>query len=218
MDRRGWWLLALATLGTMACTSGQGPGVTIDFQGDDVYKWFPFNGERIWTYQSTDTSLTYQLRGVLSEDSRVVDERTRIYKVDFRIDCRSADDDCVENELAFSWEMSADSGKGVLFHTYDDTVYDPPVRLSRAQMVEGDSITTESGGTTFTATYNGLVECPAIYWRNDKPDCGEIVLDDGGAGTAIAGTYWAVTQFNVVAFKSALTGEEWQLRDFFFDD
>lgn len=214
MNRLSWWLLALTTVGAMGC-----PSVEIDFQGDDVYKWFPFNGERIWTYQSTDTSLTYQLRGVLSEESRVLDDnRTRVYHVDFRVDCRSADDNCVEDELAFSWEMSADSGKGVLFHSYGDTAYDPPVRLSGPQMVEGDTVVTESGGVTYTATYVGLVECPAIYWRNEKPTCGEIVVDDGGAGSPLAGTYWAVTQFNVVAFKSDLTGEEWQLRDFFFDD
>ncbi len=207
---------ATLLIGLALAASACEPRTTLTFQGDDIYKNFPFNGSRVWTYQSTDTSLPYRLVATLSDESELLEDgRTRAYTVDFDIDCVSSGTDCVE-ERAFSWVMSADSSKGTLFHAYNDQVFDPPVRLSSAQMQLDATVDTESGGVAYTSTYTDRVACPAPYWRGEVPDC--VQMDLAGTGSPLAGTYWAVFQFNIVAFTLTERGETWQMVDHSFDD
>jgi hypothetical protein len=208
--------LALAAVALTGCGT-----TTFDFQGDELYQYFPFNGTRIWTYQSTDTSLSYLLRAELQEDNELLeDSRTRVYTVDFTTDCRSADDGCEEGALAFSWKMSADSSKGTLIHAIGEDVFDPPVRLADPQMNIGETTETASGDATYTATYEDFVDCPAPYWRGAPPRCAHLSLSDGEdtGASPITGDFWATVQFNVVAFRLDGLGQEWQLREVDFDD
>jgi hypothetical protein len=223
--------LLAALLPAAACQSTFG-GTS---QGLDMVGFFPFNGERRWTFENaqtdSETVVPYWLVSDKLEASELLDDDvTRVYTIEHTVKCVSNQGVCLEDEDDVegpdiegttwrTWQLSANSFYGVRFHAVDGTVFDPPVEIARATMDVGESVTATANGTTFTSTYVGRVECPAPYWRGeDKPSCIELTVDDGGAGSGIAGTYWAVTQFGIVAFQDADDPASWQMKDFDFAD
>jgi hypothetical protein len=64
---------------------------------------------------------------------------------------------------------------------------------------------------TYTSTFDVIVsECP-IQWVDTWTGCPKITLSDGGAEAPLAGEYYAIGGYNVVAME--LTGDtgQWQL-------
>lgn len=215
--------LGCVAFGLLACAGDD----DLRFEGDDMAKYFPFEGNRTWTYKADDNTTPYLLIGRSAEESELTaDGNTRVYTVNFTYQCFGAAEPCLEDldednvpdltgAAAFSWSMSANSSSGVNVHAFDGTTYDPPVRLADRQMSINESVETVSGGTTYTSTYEAQGACPAPYWRGSPPeDCVQLVLDDGGAGSAIAGEFWAIFQFNIVAFTRTADGVAWQLNDY----
>lgn len=218
--KRTLWIAA--TLALMGCENRQ----TLRFDGDDIWEYFPFNGDRTWTYQSTDTSIPYRLIGTTGESELLEDERTRVYLVEYTYDCLGSSSPCdvdedddgtpdIETEVQWTLRISSDSASGTRIFGYDDTTFDPPIRLASAKMDLGAELVTESGGTTFTSTYVEQVTCPAPYWGENPPeDCVHFTLDDGGAGTGLAGDYWSIYQFSLTAMQFEGEEGQWQLRDY----
>jgi hypothetical protein len=216
--------MSLASMMVMA--AGCPTNSNIRFEGDNTWEFFPFEGYRKWTYVSEDTSLPYMLVAETADESELLESGTRVYTVNFRYDCVGAADPCIEDldadgspdldgTLAWSWRMSASSIGGVLIHELGGASYDPPVQLADSSMFKGDSVVTESGGTTYTSTYVEQNLCPAPYWRGSPPDeCALFRLEDGGAGSTVAGEFWSIYQFNIVAFTFEGEASQWQLRDY----
>jgi hypothetical protein len=212
--------IAIAAAG---CDNNQ----TLQFDGDDMAKYFPLTGSRTWTFKADDSTTPYLIVGQTAEESELLEDgRTRVYTVDFTYECFSAAAPCLEDldeddvpdlngTTAFSWQLSANSTTGVNLHGFADRIYDPAVRLADPRMVKGETVESESGGTTFTSTFESQGLCPAPYWRNEPPeDCIHLVVEDGGAGNPIVGEIWAIYQFNIVAFTLAHDGVAWQLQDY----
>ncbi|HMV66682.1 MAG TPA: hypothetical protein PKA64_07520 [Myxococcota bacterium] len=198
---------------------------TLSTGGEDTYKYFPLDGDRTWTYQSTDTSLPYRLIAHKPVDS-VADEATstRVFTITFTPDCQSALEPCLvdadgdlipdfEGEPLMTWQVSSDSVAGMLFHGFDDTAYAPPVTLASADQSADEVVTSESGGVSFSSSLLATEPCDVPYWRSDQPDgCKTFQLDDGGAGSPIAGEYIAIVQFGIVSFSQGGSESAWELQ------
>ena len=110
---------------------------------------------------------------------------------------------------------SADDDHGVEIWGFsspiDSVDYDPPIRLANPLMLPLSSASTVSGGLTWEARFLGHDTCP-VTWTSEWDDrCIHIRLDDGSNGSPIAGDYWAITQYNVVAFRLSDDSGTWQL-------
>jgi hypothetical protein len=216
-----------ALLVTMALAAGCTGDDSLVFEGDDMARYFPFDGDRTWTYVTEDTTVPYLLVGQSAEDSELLEDgRTRVYTVNFTYQCFGVvapcdvDDDNdgvadVHGTQAFSWAMSANTTSGVNIHGHSDTTFVPPIQLATARMVKGEDVASETSGINFTSSYVSQGECPAPYWGDNPPgDCVKFLVDDGGVGSPMAGEFWSIYQFNIVAFTLESDGVPWQLRDY----
>lgn len=218
--RRG--ILALVPLLAGACPDP----IQITSAGEDTWKFFPLDGERTWTFQSDDATLPYRLVAHKPKESELIGDTTaRAYIISFTPDCLGTDAPCdvdgdgdgvkdLEQQPLFTWRMSSDSAKGASFHAFNDTAYDPPIRLADADQSETDVVTTETGGVTYTSQIIDKLPCDVPYWRGSPPDgCKLFELDDAGAGTPFAGQYMAIVQFGIVSFQQG-GGPTWQLKEY----
>jgi hypothetical protein len=197
---------------------------------DDTWRWFSLDGDRTWTYESTDPTTPYRLIAHKPVDTEL-DEATgrQVHTITFTYDCLSNSGDCtdadadgafdIEGQTAWIWRMSVTSGGGAVFHSFEDDdqqfALDPPVTVAGASQALDEVVTSESGGVSYTSTYALKGLCDAPYWGELMPDfCIDFVLDDGGAGTPIAGTYQALSGYGVVSFTLAEDGRLWRLRDY----
>ena len=93
MMRTSMLIAAVAALA--GCDGGT---QTIQFEGDDLARYFPFEGDRTWEYKADDTTTPYLLVAQTAENSELLDAaRTRVYTVDFRYKCVSNLDPCLED-------------------------------------------------------------------------------------------------------------------------
>lgn len=197
------------------------PDDQFEYGGLQTYDSFPFDGNRSWTWISTDQEVTYWLVGqTRSEDPDPENPDYRIYNVDYSTDCRGADPDCVEGEVIRSVAWSSDINYGVYIHSWEEagdrTEFDPPLVLAGKQMKPGDSVVTETAGYEWTATLEGIEACDVnlnVVWN----DCLRITLDDGDeddrTNVGLTGTYWAIKSQNVVTFELVGEGGRWRLND-----
>ena len=177
--------------------------------------FFPFDGARTWEYVSTDVSVPYKLIATLDSAFEEVDGK-KVYTVDYTYDCLDPKGkDCPDAGFVRAVRWSSSASGGVLLHSFEDisgrTNYDPPIALTSSRMIVGDVVSTETDGVSYTSTFDVIVsECP-IQWVDTWSDCPKLTLDDGGAGAPLAGVYYAIGGYNVVAME--LTGDtgQWQL-------
>jgi hypothetical protein len=179
--------------------------------GPPMDDFFPFDGERSWTYESTDTSLSFRLVSTLVGEVGESDVG-RIYEVETARACAGTDPDCVDGELEHTLRWSSDGVAGVYVHGIDDADLDPPVRLTADQGWRDQTHTTDSGGRTWTSTIEGFEACP-VAMSVDWDTCVRIRVEADGDGAPLAGTWWANAGFNVVAFEREGDTGTWQLSD-----
>jgi len=129
--------------------------------------------------------------------------------------------DCADNQLegtvATTWKLSSSLGEGVLWHQLGETTFDPPVQIAEARMLEGDTVTSESDGVTYTSEYVDLIPCPAEnYWPDpeSRADCYHLqVTADGDAD--LVGNYYIAQRFTFAAFQQGGDSEPtWELLGF----
>jgi len=190
-------------------------GSAYQYAGYSMDDFFPFDGERTWEYINTDITIPYKVIATLDSEHRT-EGSTKIYAVDYDKECLDpTSKDCVDEGYLRTVEWSSDPTDGVMLHSLTDilgkTNFTPPITLAASRMAVGDTVVTNTDGVTFTATFDVIAsECP-IQWVDTWTDCPKITLDDGGAGAALAGEYYAIGGYNVVAME--LTGDtgQWQL-------
>jgi hypothetical protein len=210
VDMRGLWP---ARLGVLVALAGCGPGGAYSYDGYVMEGYFPFDGERSWEFISTDTTVGRKIVSTL--DSTPEDGASHtIYTITSTRECLDVDPDCKGTELLRDVRWSADQTDGVLIHSWDEggtnTTFDPPLQLALPRMAVGEVAETQTNGVTYTSTFQAITDCP-VQWTDAWTECVQLVVDDGGAGTAPAGTWFAVSGYNVVAFQ--LTGDtgQWEL-------
>lgn len=197
----------MLVLALAACAPSDPP---IESGGYVSAQLFPFDGERTWTYRSTDDTLAYELV-VVSEPPPDVADALNVYTVRYARRCVSNDPECVDGE-AFSLRWASRVGEGVLVYGYDDVQLDPPVRIADDRTDAGDVAETVTGGATWTSAMEGMSDCPvamAVEWDS----CARFVVESDADGGPLAGTWWAARGHNVVAFEPAGDVGRWELAE-----
>lgn len=198
------WVWCVALVG---CT-GEGPG----FPGEDMLPYFPFaeNLDCQWEFLNTDLEVPYRLIATVANDYRLDD--VRHYVVEYRKDCFDTVG-CNDNELVRSMTWSLRGNLGV--HLHDATVgttehpFDPSLRFVSRYMKRGDTVSTETGGKTYTTTLVEFGECPVriTEWTN----CVQLKLESSSGPDHVTGTYWVINDFNVIAMEWDEGDGRWEL-------
>ena len=188
-------------LGVMVACTG-----TPAWEGSVMESYFPLDGLRTWTYSSQDPSIPYKVVGVLNPEGASIEEGTdKVYTIDFTTECIGTAE-CTPGPFRVrNLKVSSNRSKGIRLHGVEDEVggviaYSPPIVLAGATGAVGDTNTTTSGGVTFVSTFVEEVDCPVLITDQWEGGCVHLTLDDGGAGTPLAGSYWLVPGYAIAAF------------------
>lgn len=210
-------LFPIVAFGFLQACGGPG-GLTAG--GTDMYAYFPFDGQRDWTYISTDIETSYRLDAAMRSLEPEVVNGVNAYPVDYSIDCVQDDEECVDGPLRTLLWSSTQNG-GVAIHSWEEfgkppIDFDPPLQVAAAEMFLGDVVVTETGGATWTSTLEAFEGCPDRY-ATDLGSCAKITIDDGDGdsqtGLGLTGSYWAVPGFNVVGIEFVGEEAQWQLSE-----
>lgn len=200
---------ALAMVLAAGCT-GDPP----DYNGFNMDTFFPFDGNRTWTFVSADETVPYEVVGTLSPDAEPKhDNASRAHTVTFTTECVATSTDCEDGPFRMrSWTISSDRTHGTLiwaadFESTGPLTFDPPIMLTDGQGKPGDIWESDAGGEHWVAIFDHKGDCPVLYtdqWDN----CVEILLDDDGDAATpgthpLHGSYYAVPSYNVVAFTQS---------------
>ncbi len=188
----------------------------------DMTDYFIYSSSAIqtWEFINRDPSITYQL---IANQSEAVEETPdgQIFSVAWNLHCVSADPECVDRTLkTVKWRVEQSRGvflPGIVPAQGLPIDFAPEVQLALGEMDPGEFVVSNSGGFTFTATFDGFADCP-VSWTGTSDwgdDCIQITLDDGDTNPAtnpeIVGTYWAIVGFDVVAWQGEEDLDVWQL-------
>ena len=189
----------------------------VQYSGLTMNPFFPFDGvEREWEYVNEDTTILYKQVSVLdAEFELAADGSTRIYNIATEQRCLNNDESC-EDKWLYSTRMSSSASKGAQIHGYStesnpDVAFETPIAFTRGKMETGDAVQTVGvDGHDWTATFEAIEPCQ-IQWTDEWDDCAKIRLESSPEGHFLAGTYWAITGYNIVARQ--LTGDtgRWEL-------
>jgi len=219
--------LALIMVSTLAPSCG---GSKYDYAGYQTHKYFPLDGTtRNWTYYSEDT--TYLM---------YVDMLTPLEQVGSTAIATLEYSQVDPYKLLWSVKWSSNSTDGIQIHGYliegtaevedsgdagDDTggtdttaeigtwvTFDPPIQFSQYQMAPGDSVTTSTGGVTYTSTLDSVEECPN-NWVADPWTCLVFTLE-GDDALPFVGSWSMATDYGVSQFQPASkSGTPWVLTE-----
>lgn len=218
-------------LGSLLFLVACDPPPLTGYDGAPIYQLFQYDTIRTWTWQSTDTSIPFKMIGTQREETEKEDVTDiQIYAIDFTADCFNnggvceADSDGTglrdyEEGIHDTWKLSTEVVKGVRFHEAGGVVFDPAVKAwDGTMLIKEQTSGVESGGVSYTGEYAADELCPAqSFWPDEttRPMCYKLTLDDGGADTPIAGSYWVVKGFGVIAFSRDIdNGATWTISDF----
>ena len=192
----------------------------VTYSGYQMERYFPFDGAgRTWEFESTDAAVDHRIVATLDTAFEThSDGYTRIYSVTYDRDCKEEGGACTDGWIR-DVRWSADAVEGVRIWGFETdagtVVYDPPIVLAEPEMLADESVETTTGGVTWTATFHGNATCPVLWTAEWEDQCIHITLDDGdgngSAGEYLAGEYYAITQYNVVAMKLTADTGTWQL-------
>ncbi len=170
------------------------------YQGYDMPDHFPLDGTKLeWEYASSDTSITTELL-VEKVGTAIVDDVEVVTLEHWLI----GEDDT--EDLAYTVEWASDSVEGVLIYGYTDhsdgteVDFSPPIVFAEGHGIPGDQIVTQTGGFTWTATFERVEGCET-YWVPGWADetCLVVSLDDGDdtpvTNSIIVGEYWLVLRY-----------------------
>ncbi len=199
---------------------------TVTTTGQAFERYVPLDGYRYWEFQSEDPFATWTAHVAKSNEP----DSSSGYDV-YTLTTTNVETDSVMRTL----RISSDGDDGVLIHGYEvkdagdgsslqnlgSADFDPPMVFGSANMANGDAVTTETGGTTYTSTFDGTVACPNPYteaWEN----CRRIVVTDdeaeGDMASPIAGSWWLVEGYGIAWYQLTGDTEAWKLSKLVYRD
>ena len=196
----------------LAGCTGEGP----TYSGTSMTDFFPFDGGRDAEYVNDDTTVAWHLLTHMVPETVVVDNRETA-TWEYRMD---------DGTLLYAVKWSVRSNQPVQIEAWADgtgefVTFDPPIVVANAFMLSNDSVTTETGGMTFTSTYIGPEDCTVIWGGLEWEDCAHIRIDDGDgddmAGPKFAGDYWLVTRYGQAWATTTGYAQPWKLSDYDWD-
>lgn len=182
------------------------------YQGFVMENFFPFDGARTWHYISEDVDLNYKIVATLDTSyEEAHDGATKIYTVNMISECIGMDPECVDGQDLGSYRMSADQTYGTLYWGYSTPeegviTFDPPIKITGRTMKVGDieTTTTTRNGTdvlTFDVEMISQEHCD-VEWTDSWDGCLKLQISEDG-DSAPAGTWWVITNYNIVAWTPA---------------
>ena len=191
----------------MGCDTG---GDSI--RGESMAPYFPFDGDREWSFLSEDTTVTYRLLGTELVEETIND--SVVYGVEYAKDCFGNDTSCVDGEFVRGFQMS--TAGGIFVHSFEDnsgkTTFDPPVQIAASNVFINDEAVTDTDGQTFTSTYNGTTDCP-VKLNANWDGCAHFTVTTSG-NSGFAGELYALPGYGIVAFDMVADNGMWQLDAF----
>ena len=201
-----------AMLFVLGGCSGDAP----TYDGISMIDFFPFDGARDAEYVNDDTTVGWKMLAHMVPEPEVIDNR-EIATFEYRKD---------DGTLLYAVKWSVRSHQPIQIEAWADgtgefVTFDPPIAVADSAMLTGESVTTETGGMTFTGTYVGPEDCTVIWGGLDWEDCAHIRLDDGDgddmAGPKFAGDYWFVTRYGQAWARTTGYTQPWKLSDYDWD-
>ena len=186
------------------------------YDGISMIDFFPFDGARDAEYVNDDTTVGWKMLAHMVPEPEVIDNR-EIATFEYRKD---------DGTLLYAVKWSVRSHQPIQIEAWADgtgefVTFDPPIAVADSAMLTGESVTTETGGMTFTGTYVGPEDCTVIWGGLDWEDCAHIRLDDGDgddmAGPKFAGDYWFVTRYGQAWARTTGYTQPWKLSDYDWD-
>jgi hypothetical protein len=192
-------------------------GQKFDYDGETIYERFPLEGDRLWEYVNEDPSVEYSLAiektgDVLVDGKNVVTlsytaismdgGETLMHEIDWSTDA----DDGIE---LWRWTDFTADPAGVA------TEYSPPIQAAARQMNAGESVTTSTGGGTYTGQYTGLEDCPN-NWSNDVWECARLTISSDIGGEPFTGEYWIAMSYGTSWMAPTEVGGKWVLSNALF--
>lgn len=205
---------------TMLACSG---GTDFTYSGYPMDDFFPFDGERTWTFRSEDETVVNTVVATLNPTAENPETGLFVYAMDYTLGCRADAEEgtCTAGDpfriSQIRW--SADQSRGTLIHSFTEdgttTNFSPPLVITEDQGVPDEQWVTETDQGTFTSTFDQIGDCP-VMMDVDWDECVRILVDDDGdpatPGThPMHGVWYAVAGFNVIAFQLNDDAALWQL-------
>ena len=162
-------------------------------------------------------AIPYKHVSVLNPEFTYTDDGvTRIYDITTNRVCVSSDETCEDATLNMV-RWSAVASAGVAIHGYDTPGTGPvdfvttPIGMADANMEVGDIVTTTGvDGHDWAAEFKSTGPCD-IQWTDEWNQCVLIELTSTPEGHWMAGQYWAVSGYNVVARQLTADTARWEL-------
>ncbi len=205
-----------------------------DYAGYQTYKYFPLDGKtRSWEYFSEDSSYLMRVdmldpqelvgsTSIATLEYAQVDPYKLLWSVKWSADSANGiqihgylleatsddpdpgDDTGDAGDDTGGADINAETGTWVSF--------DPPIQFSEYQMSPGDSVSTSTGGTTYTSTLQSVEKCPN-NWAPVTWDCLVFSLE-GDDSMPFVGSWSLATDWGTSRFQPALkSGTPWVLTD-----
>lgn len=179
--------------------------------------YFELTNASEWTYVSTDDSFDWQNKAVRSEEGVALDEDTTVYTRSHEVQCTESPG--CEPAFLYSIDWSTSPSDGAFIHGWqlpdmeEPRPAETPIRIVDNRMNVGDIETTEGvDGHAFTSEFTRLEACPTPgVPRFAEETCVVLTVTSEPAGHWLAGTYWALTGWHVVAFERTDDTGRWEL-------
>jgi hypothetical protein len=215
------WIAVAAAVALVGCVDHKDQ---FGYDGYPMDDFFPFDGQRSWTFTSTDDTIPYTVVGVLNTTPETAADGASVFTIDYTTHCLGEDTGCVDGDYRLrSLSMSSDQIRGTEFHGFDaestgPVVLDPPVQITEDRGVPDDVITSDSGGETWMTTFDQIGECPVLM-SVDWDQCIKLQIRDadGNETSPLHGDWYAVTGYNVIAMQLMDDTGQWQLSDTTFE-
>jgi hypothetical protein len=189
----------------------------VEYTGLTMNGFFPFDGsERSWDFVNTDETIPHTQVSTMNPDYAThSDGTTKIYDISTAQECPSSDESC-EEKWVWTLRLSSNGSQGAKIHGYDrpDTGqvdFENAVGLTKGRMEIGETVVTESvDGHDWVAIFEAIEPCE-IRWTDQWDSCARIKLESTPAGHWMAGQYWAITSYNIVARQMTEDTGRWEL-------
>lgn len=189
------------------------------YSGYDMTDQFPLDGARSWEYVNESGDVAFQIRVEKVDTTEIINDNEVVTLETYNADTGDLLMDA-------RWSVNRSNGVQIWGYTVYDAsygggadasaTYDPPLLVASPNMAPGESVTTSTGGATFTSTFVITEPCPN-YWTSEWTDCVRMKIDDGDGddtrGSRMAGEYWQVPRYGTSWFEVTGDPDLWKLRN-----